>query len=159
MRKKEREVVGADALAEILDRCQTLRIAFNAEYPYIVPVSFGYRLDNDKFTLYFHSAMAGRKVELIAANTPCKVGFEADRVDGVGSKDGSADTPCTWTCWYESVIGEGIVSLVEGDEKREGLDALMKHYRYEGKLEYDPRGFALANVYKIEVSSITGKRR
>lgn len=158
MRRKDREVAEPSAIAEILDKCQALRVAFPAEYPYVVPVSFGYTREGAKFTLYFHSAKEGRKVDIVAANTPCKVGFEADRVIDVGSIGG--ESPCRWTCWFESVIGEGIVALVADDaEKRAGLDAIMKHYGYQGALDYDAKSFDLAYVYKLEVVAICGKRR
>lgn len=42
MRLKNREINNFNEIVDVLERCNTLRIAFRGdEYPYIVPVSFG----------------------------------------------------------------------------------------------------------------------
>ena len=78
MRRKEREVSDVKEIAQILSNCSTLRIAFPTPEapPYIVPVNFGFSLQNDRFALFFHSAAAGRKVELIESGDNCKIGWK-----------------------------------------------------------------------------------
>ena len=47
MRRKDREVQSLDEIFDILNRCDTVRVAFRGEeYPYVVPVSFGAELVN-----------------------------------------------------------------------------------------------------------------
>ena len=54
MRRKDREVQSLDEIFDILNRCDTVRVAFrDEEYPYIVPVSFGAELMNGKVTVIF----------------------------------------------------------------------------------------------------------
>ncbi len=52
MRRKDREVQGLDEISDILNRCDTVRIAFQGDkYPYMVPVSFGAELVDGKVIL------------------------------------------------------------------------------------------------------------
>ncbi len=49
MRRKDREVQNLDEIFDILNRCGTVRIAFQGDkYPYAVPVSFGAELVHGK---------------------------------------------------------------------------------------------------------------
>ncbi|MBR3742391.1 MAG: pyridoxamine 5'-phosphate oxidase family protein [Clostridia bacterium] len=60
MRRKDREVQSLDEIFDILNRCDTVRVAFRGEdYPYVVPVSFGTELADGKVTVYFHCAREG----------------------------------------------------------------------------------------------------
>ncbi len=71
MRKKEREITDIREIEQVIAGADICRIGFvDGDEPYIVPVSFGYE-DN---AIYFHSALEGRKVNLIKKNS--KVCFE-----------------------------------------------------------------------------------
>ena len=73
MRRKEKEIIDQNIIEEILTNSFICRVAFfDEEYPYIVPMNYGYR-DN---TLYFHCGLQGRKIDLIKRNN--KVGFEIE---------------------------------------------------------------------------------
>ena len=53
MRKAEREIKDFKEVAEVVARCQVVRLGLFAEdYPYIVPLSFGYEAENGKLTVY-----------------------------------------------------------------------------------------------------------
>lgn len=81
MRKTDREVKEIEKISEILDNCDTVRIGFfDTEYPYIVPLSFGYEIDGAKIIIYTHGAKEGKKHDL-AINSP-KVCVEADLCKG-----------------------------------------------------------------------------
>ena len=57
MRRKNREVKDLKTIIEIIDRATTVRLGINdKEYPYIVPLSFGYELDGEDIIIYFHGA-------------------------------------------------------------------------------------------------------
>ena len=157
MRRKEREVSDVKEIAEILSNCSTLRIAFPTPdaSPYIVPVNFGFSLQNDRFALFFHSAAEGRKVELIESGDVREVGWETDRVVDVGSKN--KEVACSWSCRFESAIGTGVVTRLEGDEKIDGLNRIMEHYQVQGKPRYDENKIEKTNVYRIDVTSISAK--
>jgi nitroimidazol reductase NimA-like FMN-containing flavoprotein (pyridoxamine 5'-phosphate oxidase superfamily) len=66
MRRKDREVTDMNEIIEIIKKCDVCRLAFfDKEYPYIVPLNFGYSYDGAKLELYFHGANAGKKLELL----------------------------------------------------------------------------------------------
>ena len=159
MRRKEREVSDVKEIAQILSNCSTLRIAFPTPEapPYVVPVIFGFSLQNDRFALFFHSAAAGRKVELIESGDVCKIGWETDRTIKIGALE-NANVPCAWSCRYESVIGTGVIARLEGKEKTDGLSRIMEHYQFPGKPQFDEKILARTNVYRIDVTSISAKR-
>lgn len=153
MRRKDREITIFHEIIGILGRCPVLRVGiFDQDAPYIIPVNFGFHSNGEVLTIYFHSAKAGRKVDLLAANP--KVCFEADRLVRVVR----GDIACNWTAAYESVIGYGAASAITAlDEKKFAMDCIMKHCGFEGTPHYDEAVFARTLLYKIEVHEISGK--
>ena len=77
MRKKDREITDLNEILAVMDKCSVCRVAlFDAEYPYIVPLNFGFQADGGRIALYFHCAGAGKKLDLLRRCN--KVGFELD---------------------------------------------------------------------------------
>ena len=104
MRRTDRELTGISELRAILDQCDAMRIAGqDAEGFFIFPVNFGYTVEGDKLTLYFHSATEGRKARAFAQG--CEIAFEMD----CGHKLRTADTACGHSFTYRSVMGTGQV--------------------------------------------------
>ena len=100
MRRTDRELTGISELRAILDQCDAMRIAGqDAEGFFIFPVNFGYTVEGDKLTLYFHSATEGRKARAFAQG--CEIAFEMD----CGHKLRTADTACGHSFTYRSVMG------------------------------------------------------
>ena len=69
MRRKDREVLGDENIAKIIEQCTTCHIAMeddaNAGVPYVIPMSFGYSLEGGVLELYFHCARVGKKLDCI----------------------------------------------------------------------------------------------
>ena len=149
MRKKEREIKDPAIINEILTKSLICRIAMNDnEYPYIIPVNYGY----SENALYFHSAIAGKKIDLLKKNN--KVGFEIE----YSHKIITGEKSCDWTTHYRSIIGYGKVEIVETiEEKKQGLDIIMKQH---GKQEnsYSEKLFSRFLVLKINIERLTGKQ-
>ncbi|MDD3174060.1 MAG: pyridoxamine 5'-phosphate oxidase family protein, partial [Herbinix sp.] len=77
MRRQDREVTNMDEIITIMKKCDVCRLAlFDEEFPYIIPMNFGFTYQNGEIELYFHCAKAGKKLDLINLNP--KVGFEMD---------------------------------------------------------------------------------
>ncbi len=144
MRRKEREIQNKVEIFDVLNRCDTVRIGMQGnQYPYVVPVSFGMEIVNDKAVIYFHCAQQGMKVDLLRAN-PC-VCVEGDIFIQVEK------TAHGITTRYESVIGFGKCQLITDiDEIKHGLKVLTDHYEYH---EYP-----LDQCKGINLDKITGKR-
>ncbi len=153
MRRKEREVTDVKRIKEIIESCRCCRLGFyDGSEVYIVPLDFGYEEYDGKRVFYFHSAKKGRKIELIA-KTPA-VGFELDTnhelVEGKSA--------CDYTSRYQSVIGTGKVTFVEGEKnKTEALQSIMFHST--GRNDWDFPLVKLDNVcvFQLEVEKLSCK--
>ena len=151
MRKSDREIKGFSEIVSVVEQCETIRLALHGQdYPYVVPLSFGFEVVNGRLHLYFHGAKQGYKHELIARDNRACV--EADIFHQY------ADTPQGVTTIYESMIGFGHVELVEGDDAIHGLDLLLEHCGYAG-YEYDHDVTRVTAVYRVVLEQLTGKRR
>lgn len=152
MRKAQREITDFTALLDVLDKCQTIRLALHdEEYPYVVPLSFGWEQTDGEVFIYFHCAKDGKKVDLIEKNN--KVCVEADMLNGYVKTEHGV------TADYASVIAFGRVEKVSGVDAVHGIKLLLEHCGIEG---YSPEKCVLTNivsVYKITVDKITGKKR
>lgn len=155
MRRADREIKEFDKMIQVIEKCDVCRLALNDDnYPYILPLNFGMRLEDGKIVLYFHGAAEGKKYELIEKNN--KASFEMDcahRLVTNGTKDN-----CTCTMEYESVIGQGYVEILSEDEKYDALCILMKHYHKED-CKFDKRVMKNTTVFKLTVESCSGKMR
>lgn len=152
MRRKDREVKEEKEVIEILRSCDSVRIAMHgAEYPYVVPVSFGMEVVDDKPVVYFHCAKQGMKLDLLRENP--KVCLEGDHFLGIQRMAHGITTR------YRSVIGFGTCEFVEDEEEVvKGLELILEHY---GHTEYPlDRCKGMKNLYigKIVLDSITGKQ-
>ena len=149
MRKKEKEITDIEEIEKIIKKAKVCHLGLmDNDEPYIVPVNFGY----DRNALYFHSALEGRKVELIKKNN--KICFEIDTdVEIV-----SSEKPCDWTTKYRSVIGVGRAHILNSDEdKAHGLSLIMKQYS-DGEPGLDFEKLNSVLIVKIDIESITGKK-
>ncbi len=150
MRRSDREVTEFGAIVDILNRAETIRLGLHDEpYPYVVPLSFGFEVDGEAITIYFHGAKEGLKHELIAKDPNACI--EADVFHRYTEVPGSVTTE------YESVIGFGRCELVAGAEAAKGLDTLLAHCGFGG-FAYDHKVLDVTSVYKIKLESVTGKK-
>ena len=66
MRRKDREIQDVGDIIKIIEKCKFARIALSQNnIPYIVPMNYGYTFENNKLTLFFHSALEGKKIDII----------------------------------------------------------------------------------------------
>ncbi|UTY39936.1 pyridoxamine 5'-phosphate oxidase family protein [Allocoprobacillus halotolerans] len=55
MRRKDREITDFHEIMNIINKCDTCRVAlFDEEYPYIVPLNFGVDVQDEQVCFYFH---------------------------------------------------------------------------------------------------------
>jgi len=110
MRRTDREVTDHKEIADIMSRCEVLRLALNDVcVPYILPVNFG--MEPDGMTLYIHGAMTGTKYDIIAKDN--RASFEMDCSHALTLNE--EDHECTMN--YESVIGWGVLEELTEDGK------------------------------------------
>ena len=81
MRHPDREIADIQEIAKVFDRADTIRIGMHGgDYPYVVPVSFGWELVDGKIAVYFHGARSGMKYDLLRQDP--RGGGGADVLDG-----------------------------------------------------------------------------
>lgn len=150
MRRKDKEVTSRDWMADVLDRGVWIELAMADKegWPYIVPLSYGFK---DDFIIV-HGAREGKKIDLLKENN--KVAFNVAIDTEVVRNE---ENPSEFSMKYRSVSGLGIASFIEDlEEKREALKILMDHYR--GPKEPMAEGMLKATaVIKIQITEITGK--
>ncbi len=151
MNRKDREITNKDEIINLLSRCDTIRLGlFNNDYPYVVPLSFGFDLCDNNLIVFFHCAKVGLKIDCIHNNQ--KVCVEADIFHKVEALQHGITTR------YESIIGFGKIIEIFDEEKIYGLKKILNHYNYDGYNLNDCKGLQHTRVYKIILDSITGKR-
>lgn len=153
MRRKDREVVDPVKIKDIVDRCICCRIGFNDNGKvYIVPLNFGYEENNQKYVLYFHCASEGRKIDLI--QTSPEVGFEME----TNYKLNEADTACGYSARFQSIIGNGVVEMVnDRNEKELGLRLMMNHNAGKKDWKFDEKMLNVVSVFKLTVTEYSCK--
>jgi len=156
MRRKDKEIINIDEKLEIIAKCKVCRIGLSENnYPYIVPLNYGFSYDDGKLNLYFHCATEGKKIDIIKKNNNACFEIDCDTKLIEGEK------PCDYGYEFKSIIGSGkIIFLDTKDEKMNGLNYLMK--QQTGKdIKYDFNEKELNNVivFKMSVNEFTGKRK
>lgn len=153
MRRSDREIKSIEQIIKIIEKCDVCRLALNdVDYPYILPLNFGMRIEDEKIVLYFHGALSGTKYDLIAKDN--RASFEMDCSHNLVTDKQKGN--CTME--YESVIGRGTIKIVPDEQKLEALDILMNHY-HRDDFRFNEGVVPKTKVFKLIVSQVTGKKR
>ena len=147
MRRREKQLSEAEGIRLLKEGGYGVLSTFSIEgEPYGIPLNYMY----DDGCIYFHSALAGRKVDILKNQNKvsfCVVGL-------------SEVFPAKFSTRYESVILFGQVLEVFGTEKEKGLLGLIDKYSTDYTLEgkkYIENAAGITGVYKIEIQHMTAK--
>ncbi len=153
MRRSDREVKDFADIINIMEKCDVCRIALNNNgYPYILPLNFGMKVENNVVELYFHGANEGTKYDLIKNDN--RASFEMDCKHRLVTEIERGS--CTME--YESVIGQGHIEILSEDEKYTALCVLMQHY-HQDTFSFNKSVMSHTTVLKLVVENMTGKVR
>ena len=154
MRRKDREITDTEEIRAILERARVLHLGLHdGEFPYVVPMHYGFTFEDGKLTLYVHCAKEGRKLELLRRDGRVFVEIDTDEALVPGT------TACSWGARYASVMARGRASIVEdGEEKRRALALLMKT-QSGGDFSFTPEMAAAVTVLRIDAEDYTAKAR
>ena len=154
MTKRERQVTDPEQILHILDTAKVLHLglAVNNE-PYVVPMNYGYTMEDGKLTLYLHSAVRGKKLDMVRANPKVFFSLDCDRMPFEGR------VPCQYGLVYSSIMGRGTAAIVEDvEEKKQAMSILMK--TQTGKdFTFEDRLVTIVTVIRIDVAEYTAKHR
>lgn len=153
MRRKDREIKDFDEILDVINDCKVARIGMKDENGiYIVPMNFGYSCQDEKLSLYFHSAKEGRKISALNKNN--KVCVEMDCNHNL--VEGKA--PCAYSYNYQSLIANGNAIIIDDVyEKINALKIIMKHQTGDDFSFLEKHANAVA-IIRIDVTSFTGKK-
>ena len=155
MRSSDREVTDKVAIEEFIAGEKIMRVGFcDCGEVYIVPVNYGYSVDDGMYTFYFHGAKAGRKFEL-AESMPA-VGFE---IDGRYSLI-PAETACGHSAEFMSVVGTGRLSIInDNNEKIKALNCIMKQVSGRDIWDYPEKQLDGTAVFRLRAEKMSCKAK
>jgi nitroimidazol reductase NimA-like FMN-containing flavoprotein (pyridoxamine 5'-phosphate oxidase superfamily) len=149
MRRKEREITGRMEIDEIVYSEKVMHLALSDNNtPFLVPLFYAY----DGVSLYFHSAKAGTKIEILKRNN--QVCFEIYTGYGI-IEDEKA---CDFEARHHTVIGFGKAFFIEDEEEKiKALDKIVGRFT-DKKFEYPKGNLSATNVIRIDIEMIKGKK-
>ena len=154
MTKRERQITDEAQIRQILDGAKILHLGLAVDNePYVVPMNYGYTHEDGKLVLYLHSALQGKKLDMIRANPRVFFELEWDLLPFAGEK------PCQYGMAYSSVMGRGNARIVEDvEEKMKAMSVLMQ--TQTGKeFSFNERLVSIVAVIRIDVEEYTAKHR
>lgn len=154
MTRRERQVTDINEIIKILDKSKVLHLGLvDGDEPYVVPMNYGYTLENDKLTLWLHGATKGRKLDVMKANPKVFFSMECDLQPFEG------EVACKYGLGYSSLMGRGIAEIVEDVEiKKNALTFLMKT-QTGGDFEFNDKLASVVSIIRIDVAEYTAKHR
>ena len=154
MTRRERQITDPGQILQILDTAKIVHLGLAVDNePYVVPMNYGYTMEDGKLTVYLHCSHRGRKLDMIRANPNVFLEMECDLVPFEG------DVACRYGLAYSSLMGRGKAEIVEDvEEKKKALVLLMKtqtgkEFSFENKMT------TIVTIVKINVSEYTAKCR
>jgi len=156
MRRKDKEMTDIDEMVDVIKKCKVCRLGLSENnFPYIIPLNYGYSFENNTLTLFFHSALEGKKMDIIKNNNNACFEIDCDMAlieDEKACKHGFA---------FKCVIGFGKIIFLENEaEKSDGLNLIMKHQTGKDTVyNFTPDAVKNVCVYKMVVETFTGKQK
>lgn len=154
MRRKDREVTSMERIEALLSSAKFLHLGmFDGDYPYVVPMHYGYTLTDGGLTLYTHCALEGHKLDCLRQNNHVFVGIDREGPAIPGT------VACEYGAAYESLMGRGTATILTDEvEKCEALRVLMR--TQTGKnFVFTPEMSKAVAVLRINVDAYTAKAR
>ncbi len=154
MTRREQQVTDINEIIDILDKSKVVHIGMiDGDEPYVVPMNYGYTLNDGKLTIYLHGARRGRKIDVLRENP--KVFFEmcCDITPFEG------EVACKYGITYASIMGRGVATLVEDvEEKKKALSVLMKT-QVNKDFTFDDKLTTVVSIIRIDTIEFTAKKR
>ena len=154
MTKRERQVTDEKQILAILDAGKVMHLGLAVDNePYVVPMNYGYTYENGKLVMYLHSALRGKKLDMIRANPKVFFEIDCDWMPFAGEK------PCQYGLAYSSVMGRGTATIVEDvEEKKQAMSVLMKT-QTDKDFTFNDELVSIVAVIRIDVAEYTAKHR
>ena len=104
MRRRDREITDLEEMRYVLDTCKVIHIGLHDDDDiYILPMNYGYTLEEGQLTFYLHGGMRGKKLDLIrkCSNAAFEMDCDHKLVEG--------RTACQYAFGYARIMGKGTI--------------------------------------------------
>ena len=154
MTKRELQITDENQIRAILDTAKVVHLGLCVDNePYVVPMNYGYTMIDGKLTVYLHSAVLGKKLDMIRKNPRVFIEMDCDRQPFEGEK------PCQYGLSYSSLMGHGTAHIIEDvAEKEQAMTALMKT-QTQKDFTFNEKLVSIVAVVRIDVEEYTAKHR
>ena len=154
MTKRELQITDPDQIKAILDTAKVLHLGLSVnDEPYVVPMNYGWCLEDGKLVMYMHSALRGKKLDMIRANPRVFFSLETDLVPFEGQ------VACQYGLSYSSIMGRGNARIVEDVEEKKKAMAILMKTQTNKDFTFEDRLVSIVAVVRIDVSEYTAKHR
>lgn len=149
LRRKDRLMADRADIDAVLNEGRVMRLALaDGDTPFVVPVFFAY----DGEALFFHSAKAGTKIDILKRNP--KVCFEVSVDHGIIE----SDKACDFEARHRTVIGFGRAEFVDDAAQKTAALARIVARFTDRRFEFPEANLKTTAVVRIAIESMTGKR-
>jgi nitroimidazol reductase NimA-like FMN-containing flavoprotein (pyridoxamine 5'-phosphate oxidase superfamily) len=154
MTRREFKITDEAHIKRILDTARVLHLGLAVDNePYVVPMNYGYTMEDNKLVLYLHSAVRGKKLDMIRKNPNIFFQMDCDQQPFNGK------VACQYGLSYSSIMGQGRAKIVEDvEEKKIAMSVLMKT-QTGNDFSFDDRLVSAVAVIRVDVSEYTAKHR
>ena len=150
MTKRELQITDENQIRAILDEAKVLHLGLCVDNePYVVPMNYGYTMEEGKLVFYLHGATRGKKLDMIRANPRVFVELDCDH------QPFESEKPCQYGLAYSSLIAR-IIDDVE--EKMAAMTELMKT-QTKKDFTFNEKLVSIVAVIRIDVEEYTAKHR
>ncbi len=152
--KRERQVTDPEQIVHILDTGKILHLGLAVDNePYVVPMNYGYTMENGNLILYLHSAVQGKKLDMMRSNPRVFFEIDCDLMPFEGR------VPCQYGLVYSSIMGRGTAHIVEDVEKKKQAMSILMKTQTGKDFSFEDRLVSIVAVIRIDVAEFTTKHR
>ena len=154
MTKRELQITDEKQIREILDTAKVLHLGLCVDNePYVVPMNYGYTMEDGKLVFYLHGATRGKKLDMIRANPRVFVELDCDH------QPFESEKPCQYGLAYSSLMGRGTARIIDDvEEKMQAMTMLMKT-QTKKDFTFNEKLVSIVAVIRIDVEEYTAKHR
>lgn len=156
MRRYENQVHDRKILTAILDNIMVVHVGmYDDEYPYVVPMSFGYETTEEKLLVYLHCAREGHKVELWSKNPKVSLTFSMFTNHPNDKYRGSMHD-------FRSVMANGLIRKIDphspGGQHGNAVQHILRHNGRRSN-QFSVSHYRYMAIYVVECSwaNVTAK--
>ena len=149
------KIINDKKAESIIHQAEICYLAMSFEnYPYIVPMNFGYNCG----TLYFHSKTGGKKNKIMAINRQVCCSFV------VNPQLKPSSFPCHYSMGYQSLFVFGIAAFINDiSAKKKALFEIFLHYQPKVNkdviYQLEPVALKAVTLFKVDIQKWTIKER